>query len=301
MMWLLAALALVDSTPKDLRVVLSPAETLHVERRGAGEPVVLIPGLFGSAYGFRNIAPLLNASGYETFIVEPLGIGESSKPANADYSLGAQAQRIAAALDSLGVHHAVVLAHSVGGAEAFRLAYLRPDLVGALVSMEGGPSETAATPQLKRSMKFASWIKVLGGVRLIRWRIRKMLAASSGDGSWVTEEVVEGYTAPAARDLDGTLKAFIGIANSKERERLAPRLPEIHCPVVLMVGGAPHEGDVGHAEIELLRSSIPQVAIDTVPGAGHFLYEEQPAVVMAAVRRTAQALNVGVMGNTADP
>lgn len=301
MMWLIAALVLADSTPKHVRVALSAAETLHVERSGAGEPLVLIPGLFGSAYAFRNIAPLLNASGYETFIIEPLGIGESSKPATADYSLGAQALRIAATLDTLGVRHALVLAHSVGGAEAFRLAYLRPDLVRALVSMEGGPSETAATPQLKRSMKFASWIKVLGGVRLIRWRIRKMLAASSGDASWVTEEVVEGYTAPAARDLDGTLKAFLGVAASKERDRLAPHLSELHCPVVLMVGGAPHEGDVGHAEMELLRSSIPQVAIDTVAGAGHFLYEEQPAAVMSVVRRTAQALNVGVMGNTADP
>jgi pimeloyl-ACP methyl ester carboxylesterase len=69
----------------------------------------------------------------------------------------------------------------------------------------------------------------------------------------------------------------------------------------MLVGGAPHEGDVSTAEIEQLRNSIPQIAIDTVPGAGHFIYEEQPAAVMAAVRRTAQALNVGVMGNTADP
>jgi len=300
-MWLVAALMLADSTPKSLKVVLSAAETLHVEQRGMGEPVVLIPGLFGSTYSFRNIAPLLNESGYETFTIEPLGIGESSKPPTADYSLGAQARRVAAVLDTLGVHHAIVLAHSVGGSEAFRLAYLRPDLVGALISIEGGPAETAATPQFKRAMKYAHWIKWLGGVRLIRWQIRKMLAASSGNPSWVTEEVVEGYTAPAARDLDGTLKAFLGIAASKERDRLAPHLSELRCPVVVMVGGAPHEGDVSSAEIEQLRNSIPQIAIDTVPGAGHFIHEEQPAAVMAAVRRTAQALNVGVMGNTADP
>jgi pimeloyl-ACP methyl ester carboxylesterase len=221
--------------------------------------------------------------------VEPLGIGASAKPAQADYSLGAQTDRIAAVLDTLGVQHALVLAHSIGGSEGFRLAYRRPDLVAALVSIEGGPSETAATPALKRAMRFASWIKVLGGVRLIRWKIRKVLVTSSGDAAWVTDEVVEGYTAAAARDLDGTLKAMLGVAASREREPLAPHLSEIHCPVRLLIGSAPHEGEVGHDEMGLLQRSLQRFAIDSVAGAGHFIYEEQPQAVLDAVQRAAVA------------
>jgi pimeloyl-ACP methyl ester carboxylesterase len=288
-LWLLAATLIADST-QNIQIVLPRAETLHVEMRGTGEPAVLIPGLFGSAYAFRNLVPLLNARGYRTIIVEPLGIGASSKPAQADYSLGAQAERVAAALDTLGVRHALVLGHSVGGSEAFRLAYGRPDLVAALVSIEGGPAETAATASLKRAMRFAPWIKLLGGVRLIRWQIRKVLVASSGDPSWVSQEVVEGYTAAAARDLDGTLKAMLGVAASREHDRLAPHLAEIRCPVRLLIGGVPHDGDVGAAEVELLRQSLPRFALDSVPGAGHFLYEEQPQAVLDAVQRAALAI-----------
>ena len=285
-MWLLAVVLVTDST-RTVRVPLAPAETLHVEMTGAGKPVVLIPGLLGSAYAFRNLVPLFVERGYRAIVIEPLGIGASGKPTRADYSLTAQADRVAAALDMLGVRRAVIVAHSVGGSEAFRLAYRRPDLVEALVSIEGGPAETAATPAFRRAMRFAPWIKLLGGVKLIRWKIRKMLIAESGDARWVSDEVILGYTAAAARDLDGTLKAFLAIAATKERVKLEPHLREIHCPVRLMIGGVPHDGDVGNQEVELLRRVLPQFAVDSVPAAGHFLYEEEPAAVVASVRRAA--------------
>lgn len=75
--------------------------------------MVLVPGLFGSAYAFRRIVPQLVAAGYLAIVVEPLGIGGSERPARADYSLTAQADRIAAVLDSLRVRGAIVVAHSV--------------------------------------------------------------------------------------------------------------------------------------------------------------------------------------------
>src|SRR5439155_732546 len=115
------------------KVPVAATESLQVETSGAGPPVVLIPGLFGSEFGFRKLVPLLNSAGYRTIVVEPLGIGSSGRPQRADYSLTAQAERIAGVLDSLAIRQAFVIAHSLGGAEAFRLAYRRPDLVRGLI------------------------------------------------------------------------------------------------------------------------------------------------------------------------
>src|SRR5213594_965546 len=115
-MWLLAALLLADSSSVEhnFKVPLTRTESLAVATAGAGEPVVLIPGLFGSEFGFRKLVPLLNGAGYRTIVVEPLGIGSSARPQRADYSLTAQADRIAGVLDSLGIRQAFVIAHSLG-------------------------------------------------------------------------------------------------------------------------------------------------------------------------------------------
>jgi pimeloyl-ACP methyl ester carboxylesterase len=252
---------------------------------GAGDPVILIPGLFGSAFAFRVLGPRLAARGYRSVVIEPLGIGGSARPARADYSLTAQADRLASTLDQLGITSAVVVAHSIGASIAYRLAYRRPDLVRAVVALEGGPAEAAATPSFRRAMQFAPWIKLLGGVRLVRNKIRSQLLRASGDSSWVTDSLVNGYTAAAASDLDATLRAYVAMARAREPERLEPRLALIRCPVLLLLGGAPHDAGPRAADIALLAQRLGTFAVDTVPGAGHFLYEERPDVVVSAVNR----------------
>ena len=286
MSWLVLLL-LADSSraPRTFMVALTPTESLAVETAGAGEPVVLIPGLFGSAFGFRTVVPLLGDAGYRTIVVEPLGIGLSGRPEKANYSLVAQADRIAAVLDTLHVRDALLVGHSIGGSEALRIAYRRPDLVKGLVTIEGGPTEAAATPSFKRALRFAPWIKLFGGVRLIRRKIRNLLLSSSGDSSWVTDDVVSGYTAGASRNLDATLKGYLAMAQAREPEKLAPHLFQIDCPVRLLVGTARHDGYVPPDEVRLFERTLRSFALDSVSGAGHFVYEEQPWAVVGAVNR----------------
>jgi pimeloyl-ACP methyl ester carboxylesterase len=224
-------------------------------------------------------------------VVEPLGIGSSARPADGDYSLTAQADRIAAVLDTLALRDVIVVAHSLGASMAYRLAYRRPDLVRAIVSLEGGPAEAAATPSFRRAMRFAPWIKWFGGIRRIRSKIHSSLVAASGDTSWVNDSVVDAYTAGAAADLDGTLKAFVQMAHARESERLAPHLGAIHCPVRLLLGTAPHQGGVPPGDVDELRAGLPSLAIDSVPGSGHYIYEEQPDAVVAAVKASAPGLH----------
>jgi pimeloyl-ACP methyl ester carboxylesterase len=280
---LVVALLLSGGEPTARRVAVAPAESLYVTIEGRGSQVVLIPGMLGAAFAYRNLFPLLVAGGFQVTAIEPLGIGGSSRPEHADYSLTAQADRIAAVLDSLGLSHVVVVAHTLGASMAYRLAVHRPDLVEGLVSLDGGPAEAAATKGFRRAMAFAPWIKLFGGARLIRGRIHRNLLAVSGDTSWVSGEVVDGYAADASADLDATLKAYLGMAHAREPERLAPRLSEIRCPVLLLMGDAPHDGGISDLEVVLLERELPAFTIETVPRAGLFLQEERPEAVAQAV------------------
>ena len=270
-------------------VVVAPAETMHVEVwAGAGRPVAVVPGLFGGAFTFRKVVPMLAAEGFRPIVIEPLGTGFSSRPPKADYSLAAQSRRLAAVLDSVNSGPVLVLAHSLGAAMAFRLAVDRPDLVRGIVSLEGGPTEEATTPVFRDAMRYVPWVKLLGGIKLIRRKIRGMLLDSSGDQSWVTDGVVLGYTLGEARDFDATLRAFLAMSRAREPAKLAPKLGDIACPVTLMVGTAHHDGDVPPQEVRLLQQSLLSFAVDSQTGAGHYLQEERPAAVVAALQHLEQ-------------
>ena len=107
---LLAVALAAHDTSRSFQVVVAPGESLHVAVFGRGEPVVLIPGFFGSVFGFRKLIPLLEEAGYQPTVVEPLGTGFSGRPAHGDYSFIAQADQIAAVLDSLRIRNAPVIA-----------------------------------------------------------------------------------------------------------------------------------------------------------------------------------------------
>lgn len=160
------ALLFVAADSLEIRnIPVAPAETVQVTISGQGTAVVFIPGLFGAAYGFRRVLAPLADSGHRAIVFEPLGVGHSGRPRDADYSLTAQAVRLAAVLDTLRVSSAVVAAHSMGAAIAFRLALLRPDLVAGIVLLDGGPAERAGTPGLRRAMRWAPLLKLF-------WRTR---------------------------------------------------------------------------------------------------------------------------------
>ena len=234
-------------------LAVAPGECLQVTISGEGQDVVLIPGLFGSAFAFRRVIPLLTVAGYRSIVVEPLGVGHSSRPKEADYSLTAQADRIGRTLDALQVKEAILVSHSIGTSMALRLAYRDPDRIRAVVSLEGGPVEEVSTPGFRRAMKLAPLIKLLGAGRIIRGKVRGMLVERSASPAWVTDEIVARYTEGATSDMSATLDAFSQMAKAREPEALAPRLFELKCPVRLILGAAPHEGGPSDAEVQVLR------------------------------------------------
>jgi pimeloyl-ACP methyl ester carboxylesterase len=285
-------LLMADTTARTALLPVAPAETLAVADAGVGDPVILLPGLLGSGYEYRRLVPLLVAAGHRTIVVEPLGVGHSGRPSGADYSLTAQADRVGAALDSLAVSGAIVVAHAVASSIALRLAIRRPDLVRAIVSLEGGAAEAATTPGFRRAMKLAPVLKLIG-VDAVRGILKKELMETSGDPSWVTNAVILEYTAGAAADLGATLNAYNAMGRSHEPNALAAQLSEVRCPVLLLLGGAHHNSGPPPREVELLATRLPAFAADTIPGVGHFPQEEAPAQVAAAIDQMRGTITLG--------
>jgi pimeloyl-ACP methyl ester carboxylesterase len=296
---LVLALALMASTPPDTSahggavvrdIEVAPGELLRTTTVGAGRPLVLIPGIFGAAYGYRTITGPLARAGYRTIVVEPLGYGWSSHPKGADYSFAAQSARVSRALDSLGVAGALVVAQSSGAAIAFRLAVLRPDMVQGLLSIDGGPAESAATPGMKKAFKFGGGlVKFALDESKLRHDVRREIVRNSGDTTWITDAVIRGYTAGQTADMGGSIEAFHQMSKSKEPTSLAERLHECTVPVRLLVGTVPHPAEVTADQRAMLQTTLRDFSTDSVTGSGQYIQEEQPAAVLAAVARLDEA------------
>lgn len=294
MLLLSLSLSLILAAPADSTVVrdveVARGEILRTTSVGTGQPIVLIPGIFGAAFGYRRITGPLVARGYRTIVIEPLGYGWSSHPKNADYSFTAQTERVARTLDRLGVKRALFVAQSSGAAIAFRLAILRPDLVRGLLSIDGGPAESAATPGMKKAFKLGGFMtKLAVNESKLRHDVRREIVRNSGDTTWVTDAVIRGYTGGQTADMNGSIDAFHRMSKSKEGNSLADRLHQCAVPVRLLVGTVVHPSEVTRDQRVLLSEKLPNFKIESVHGSGQYIQEEQPAVVLAALARLDQA------------
>jgi pimeloyl-ACP methyl ester carboxylesterase len=80
------------------------------------------------------------------------------------------------------------------------------------------------------------------------------------------------------------------MARAREPWPLAPRLATISGPVRLMIGAATHKSGMAPEEIATLAAMLPTFSVDSIAGVGHYIFEEQPAAVVRAVREVGREL-----------
>lgn len=289
---LLLALA-ADSAFAQRRIPVAPRETLTVTialpaaaesaSAPAIRPVILLPGIIGASFGYRRVMPLLAAAGYPVYAVEPLGVGTSAHPADGDYALDAQADRVGAVLDSLGLGQAIVVGSNFSAAVALRLAYRRPDHVIAVILLDGGPVDRSYTEGVSAAMKLAPLLRFFGASGIVKKKVRSALVDASADASWVTPEVSDAYARPIVADVGASIRVMQAMQHAHVGEPLRDNLWRIAQPVRLLIGASNRHGGIGADEVALLASRLTDFHADSIAGSGAYLHEERPDAVAAAV------------------
>ncbi|HEV2620886.1 MAG TPA: alpha/beta hydrolase [Frateuria sp.] len=112
--------------------------TLSAQKHGShGQPVILIPGLSSGAWAWAQTVPGL-AKNHVVYTVTLAGFDGTPAPGGGDYL--AQAERSLVRL--IGEQHLVkpvLVGHSLGGTLALKLASEQPQLLGAVVAVDGLP------------------------------------------------------------------------------------------------------------------------------------------------------------------
>lgn len=122
-------------------IVDLPGGDLQVREDGPPEApvIVLLHGFACSIHWWNGITPLL-ARSHRVIRIDLLGHGGSAKPRDG-YSVDHRAELVQQALARVGVEHALVVGHSMGGAVATALVERAPALVDALVLIDSPPNE----------------------------------------------------------------------------------------------------------------------------------------------------------------
>ena len=243
---------------------------IHYVEAGRGEDVVLIHGWNGSTFSFRYTIPEL-AQRYRVIAIDLMGYGYSARMRDADYSLTAQSDIVARAMDRLGVANAVVIGHSMGGAVATRLALRYPEWVGKLVLVD-----SVNVTEMRRATRFGKLLRVVmplaAPLLLHPYRSRRRVFLTAvHDPAHLTPETEQGYFRPM--HMKGHLHSMGRQLTSRHHdELLSPR--DISQPTLILWGE--HDSWLRPEFGERLNAEIPDSRLTLVPSAGHLPLEEQP-------------------------
>lgn len=135
---------------------------LHLVDKGQGPPLLLIHGLGGQLNNFNYGLIDQLATSHRVIAVDRPGSGYSVRGPGASAALNAQADVMAALIDTLKLGRTLVVGHSLGGAVALALAQRHPQQVSglALVAPLTHPpgKMSPAFDGLKISRRWLAWL-----------------------------------------------------------------------------------------------------------------------------------------------
>ncbi|HEU4658961.1 MAG TPA: alpha/beta hydrolase [Capillimicrobium sp.] len=239
-------------------------------------PVLMLHGWGDSWRSFEPVLPALPGD-VEAIALTQRGHGDADRPVGS-YGIDQLADDAAAALEELGVRHALVVGHSLGAWVAQQLAADRPELVGGLL-LAGSIGPPAGNPALAQ---LSAEIARLGDPVDPAFARGFQLAttASPIDPAWVEVLVAETLKLPVRvwRAIDAGLRAF-------DLDAVQPR---VAAPVLLVWGE--RDAFTGRGEQERHLRGLPHARLLTYEGTGHAVHRERPERFAADVAALAASL-----------
>jgi pimeloyl-ACP methyl ester carboxylesterase len=259
---------------------------VHVAHAGPEDAPALVAlhGFPQHWYAWRRVIPLL--PGLRLLAMDLRGLGWSGPPAELDFRKARLAEDAVALLDVLGIERAMLLGHDWGGWAGFIAALDTPErwtgLVAAGIAHPWQPPATAlrALPRLAYQPPLA--VPVLGP-RIVRTVVSRLLRTAWGDRATYDDAAEEIYAAryrePEHADAASRLYRDFLTRELARNDSVAGRRLQI--PTRLLQGTRDPLGTALALGLERHGDDASTILLE---GCGHFVPEERPAAIAAAVR-----------------
>jgi len=249
-------------------------ETYYITQ-GKGYPLILIHGLPGSTYTWRNsILPL--AQHFQVYALDLKGFGYSDKPAG-NYSLLAHAELIKDFMEGLNIPSAALIGSSYGGGVGMTMALKYPERANQLVLIGsiGYP--------FGRWIVDLSWLSQLQELAfyalpfippLAKLLIRKAYEMAYYDPALISKEMIEeGYRLIC---LKGVAGSYFATVRGLDEQWLGENIKYLTKPTLIIAGA--DDKMVPRWVAERLHSEIKGSRLEIIPQCGHIPQEEKPLI-----------------------
>lgn len=238
---------------------------VHYEVYGRGKPVILLHGWLGSWGLWQETMAYLGAF-YRTYALDFWGFGESGKKRET-YAVQDFVSLVNQFMEQLGIAHAPLVGHSMGGTVSLSLAIQYPGRASKVVVV-GSPivGSSLALP-LK-----------LAGYRPIAFLLFNMMGLFRASVRIASPFICRDPRFPAMMDRDlsrTTVESFLRSIASLRRTDLRPSLGQITIPCLGIYGAK--DVIVHPLQWQPMQQGIRNARIEHFPAAGHFPMLEEPA------------------------
>jgi pimeloyl-ACP methyl ester carboxylesterase len=261
---------------------------LHAVIGGEGPPLLLVHGWPQTWYQWRLVMPEL-ARDFEVIAVDQRGIGLSDKPQDG-YDIGTLAGDLVALMDALGHQRFALVGFDTGMPISYALAADHPDRVDRLVVGEGALPGVAPWPPLflpgpLNERLFHVMFNRLPAINEQLVQGREDIFFGYEYAVWAAKKLPDdavSYYIDILRSDEHALRGSFGwyraldttTAQNEQRKNRRLTLP------VLAIGAAEGTGEGSADAMKLAADDVQTLVID---GSGHWVAEEAPEELLAAL------------------
>ena len=258
---------------------------MHYVDEGGGAPVLLLHGEPTWSFLWRHVIPEVVAAGRRAIAPDLIGFGRSDKPEDQGwYTYDRHVACVTRLVEELDLRDIALVVHDWGGLIGLRFAVENAERVERLVILDTGvwsgraPSET--------------WLRFREAVRSVGGELDIARLVESGTRRGLSDAVRDAYNAPFP-----TPESKAGALAFPELVPVEPGHPTAAALETVREGVARWDKQahvIWGAEDVVLPTAIAERFIALIPGAtgpelvagaGHFLQEDAPAEVAAAIVR----------------
>jgi pimeloyl-ACP methyl ester carboxylesterase len=284
----------------------------HVLGEGQGDRLALcLHGFPELGYSYRHQLPMLARLGYRAWAPDMRGYGKSSRPARvSEYTIEHQIDDIAALIEAAGVRRATIIAHDLGGLNAWMFAMRRPEMVERLVMLNMPHPAPLARELLRLRQLRRFWYVALFQIPGLAERslaadgyrqIDNAFLSTACNPDRFREEDLRVFREAAAEP--GALSSMLAYyrANTwRLLSQLRAGFPIIEAPTLMIWGE--HDMALDKSTTIGTNEHVRDLTLRYLPTASHWVQQDEPEIVNAMIeawltdQRVPQAWEISASG-----